>query len=253
MEIMRSHFLAAQDYRIAWDTYDKQKKKNKFLVPPRKNLRLEPFLEVLDKNMIIHCHAYRHDEILATMRLAEEIGFKVAVFIHTFEGYKVAEEMRKHGAMATVSSDWWAYKMEAYDAIPHNGAMLYNQNVVVAYNSDSAELARRLNTETAKAVKYGGVPPEDALKFVTLNSAIQLYLDKQIGSLEPGKDADFVIWSDSPLSTYSICEQTWIDGRKYFDIDEDVKLRQKVKEERTTLVQKILGSKSESDSSQKSK
>ncbi len=142
--------------------------------------------------------------------------------------------------MATIFTDWWAYKVEAYDAIPYNGAILYEQGVVVSFNSDSAELARRMNTEAAKAVKYGNVPPEEALKFVTLNAAKQLHLDHRIGSLDVGKDADFVIWNDLPLSAYSVCEQTWIDDCKYFDIEEDRHLREQVAAQRTKLVQKIL-------------
>lgn len=152
----------------------------------------------------------------------------------------VAQEIKKHGGMCTTFSDWWAYKVEAYDAIPYNGALMNKQGVVVSYNSDSAELARRLNTEATKAVKYGNVPPEEALKFITINAAKQLYIDDYVGSLEPGKDADFVVWSHSPLSTYSICEQTWIDGRKYFDSKDDEEWQKRVVEQRAKLVQKIL-------------
>ena len=240
VEIIRDAFLAAKDYRKQRQIYRHQSKKNRNLIPPRTNLRLEHLLDVLEGRMIIHCHAYRQDEIHAMMYLADEIGFKFNVFIHVLEGYKVAEEIRRHGAMATIFSDWWAYKVEAYDAIPYNGAILYEQGVVTSFNSDSAELARRMNTEAAKATKYGNVPPEEALKFVTFNAAKQLCLDHRIGSLEPGKDADFVVWSQSPLSTYSVCEQTWIEGRKYFDIAEDRRLREQAAGQRTKLVQKIL-------------
>lgn len=240
VEIIRDAFSAAKDYRRQWQIYRQQSKKNRSLIPPRTNLRLEHLLDVLDGKMIIHCHSYRQDEIHAMICLADEIGFKFDVFIHVLEAYKVAEEIRQHGAMATIFTDWWAYKVEAYDAIPYNGAILYEQGVVVSFNSDSAELARRMNTEAAKAVKYGNVPPEEALKFVTLNAAKQLHLDHRIGSLEVGKDADFVIWNDFPLSTYSVCIQTWIDGCKYFDIEEDRHLREQVAVQRTKLVQKIL-------------
>ncbi len=240
VEIIRDAFSAAKDYRRGWQIYNEQSKTNRSLVPPRTNLRYEPLLDVLDGKMIIHCHSYRQDEINAMICLAEEIGFKFDVFIHVLEAYKVAEEIKQHGAMATIFTDWWAYKMEAYDAIPYNGAILYEQGVVVSFNSDSAELARRMNTEASKAVKYGNVPPEEALKFITLNAAKQLHLDHRLGSLEVGKDADFVIWNDVPLSTYSVCEQTWIDGCKYFDIEEDKRLREQVAAQRTKLVQKIL-------------
>ena len=241
-QFFRDYFHAALDYRREWQEYEKKRKKNKNLPPPRKNLRLEALLEILDGKRQIHCHSYRQDEILALMRVAEDIGFKVDVFTHILEGYKVADVMFKHGAMASTFSDWWAYKFEVYDAIPYNGALMYEQGVIVGYNSDSAELARRLNTEAAKAIKYGNVPPEEAIKFVTLNPAKQLRVDHRVGSLEPGKDADFVIWSGPPMSTYSVCEQTWIDGRKYFDIEEDKKLREEVAKQRARLVQKILAS-----------
>jgi imidazolonepropionase-like amidohydrolase len=240
VEIIRDAFLAAKDYRRQWQTYRRQSQTNRTLIPPRTDLRLECLLNVLDHKMLIHCHAYRQDEINAMMALGDEVGCTFDVFIHVLEGYKVAAELRQRGAMATTFSDWWAYKMEAYDAIPYNGALLREQGVLVSFNSDSDELGRRMNTEAAKAVKYGDVPPEEALKFVTWNSARQLCLESRLGSLEPGKDADFAIWSHSPLSTYSICEQTWIEGRKYFDIEADRQLREQVAAQRAKLVQKIL-------------
>ncbi|UCC97520.1 MAG: amidohydrolase family protein [Phycisphaerales bacterium] len=240
VEIIRDAFVAARDYRRRWQMHRRKSRTNRNLIPPRTDLRLECFLDILDGTMLIHCHAYRQDEIQAMLLLAEQLGIKFDVFIHVLEGYKVAEEMKQHGAMATTFSDWWAYKMEAYDAIGYNGAILYEQDVVVSFNSDSVELARRMNTEASKAVKYGHVPPEEALKFITLNAAQQLCLDDRIGSLETGKDADFVVWSRSPLSTYSLCEQTWIDGRKYFDIEQDKRLRETVAAQRTSLIQKIL-------------
>lgn len=239
-QFMRDSFQSAKDYHREWQEYEKDVKKNKNLIPPRRDLRLEPLIEVLEGKRHIHCHAYRQDEIEAMIRVADEMGFKVEVFIHNLEGYKVADIIKKHGAMPTVFSDWWAYKFEVFDSIPYNGPLLHDQGLIVSYNSDDIELARRMNLEAAKAVKYGNVPPEEALKFVTLNSAIQLGVDDRVGSLEEDKDADFVIWSGSPLSVYSICEQAWIDGRKYFSIEEDKNLRDEVEKERITLVQKIL-------------
>lgn len=236
MEMIEDAFRSALDYRAEWDNY----KKNKKGILPRKDLRMEAILEILDETAIIHCHAYRQDEMIALMRLAESFNITVDVFIHVLEGYKLAKEMQEHGAMATIFTDWWTYKMEAFDAIPYNGAILYEQGIVTSFNSDSPELARRLNTEPAKAVKYGNVPPEEAFKFVTLNAAKQLYLDHKIGSLEKGKDADLTIWSGSPLSTYSKCEQTWVEGRQYFSLDKDKELRAKRDKERNVLVQKIL-------------
>ena len=174
------------------------------------------------------------------VRVAQDFGFKIGTFQHVLEGYKIAEAIAEIGAGASTFSDWWAYKYEVVDAIPYNGPLMENAGVVVSYNSDSGELARRLNTEAAKAAKYGPMSREDAFRFVTINPAIQLGIDDKVGSLQKGKDADFVIWSGDPLSMYSICEQTWIDGTNYFDLDQDSKVRQKVKEERNQLIQKIL-------------
>lgn len=190
---------------------------------------------------MIHCHSYRQDEILAMMRAAEAFGVKVAVFQHVLEGYKVADVMARHGAAGSAFADWWAYKYEAWDAIPYDGALMREAGVLVSFNSDDPELARRLNLEAAKAVKYGGVPEEEALKFVTLNPARQLRVDQYVGSIEPGKHADLVVWSGSPLSTFSVCEQTWVDGRRYFDRKEDQEARERNIEMRAALVQKILG------------
>lgn len=238
-QIIRDRFKAALDYEKKWQQYNSLKNK-KGVIPPRRDLELEALLEILHGKRLVHCHSYRQDEILMLVRVAEDFGFTIGTFQHVLEGYKVAEALAKHGAGASTFSDWWAYKFEVYDAIPYNGALMHNAGVVVSYNSDSSELARRLNTEAAKAVKYGGVPEEEALKFVTLNPAKQLHIDNRVGSLELGKDADFVIWSGHPLSTYTICEQTWIDGRKYFDRQEDLKLREQVEKERARLIQKVL-------------
>ncbi|MAE75536.1 MAG: hypothetical protein CMJ85_01550 [Planctomycetes bacterium] len=150
--------------------------------------------------------------------------------------------MAKHGVIGSAFSDWWAYKYEVIDAIPWAGALMHDAGVVVSFNSDSSELARRMNLEAAKAVKYGGLPETEALKFVTLNPAIQLKVGKYVGSLEPGKHADFVVWSGHPLSSYTICEQTWIDGRRYFELTEDVRLRGEASRERQRLIQKVLAS-----------
>jgi hypothetical protein len=184
--------------------------------------------------------SYRQDEILAFVRIAQEFGLNVAAFQHVLEGYKVGPEIASIGAGGSTFSDWWGYKVEVVDAIPYNGALMREAGVVVSFNSDDDELATRLNTEAAKAVKYGGVPEEAALDFVTINPAIQLGVDGRVGSLEVGKDADFVIWSGHPLSAFSRAEQTWIDGRRYFDIDVDARMRGEVQTERARLIQKAL-------------
>lgn len=237
-QLVRDAFRAARDYRqqsSAW-------RQNHKGLPPRVDLELEALAEVLEGTRLIHCHSYRQDEILALMRTCEEFGVKIATLQHILEGYKVADVMAEQGIGGSSFSDWWAYKFEVYDAIPYNGALMHKAGVVVSFNSDDAELARRLNLEAAKAVKYGGIPPADAFKFVTLNPAKQLRIDGRVGSIEAGKDADLVIWNASPLSTYSVCEQTWIDGRKYFDREEDRKQRSEVQRMRAALVQRILAS-----------
>ncbi len=238
-QIMRDEFRAALDYEKAWKQFEETGEG----LPPRRNLQLDAILQVLHGTMYVHCHSYRQDEILATMRLAEEFGFRIRAFQHVLEGYKVADVMAKHGAGGSSFSDWWAYKFEVYDAIPYNGALMHDQGVLVSFNSDSDELSRRLNLEAAKAVKYGGLSEEEALKFVTINPAKQLFIDSCVGSLEPGKDADFVVWSGHPFSTYTTCEQTWIDGRRYFDRTEDRQLYAEAQHERAVLIQKALAAK----------
>lgn len=238
-QLIRERFLAAEDYRAAWNAWRAAGSKG---IPPRRDLQLETVVEILEGKRLVHSHSYRADEILMLIRLAEEFGFRVGTFQHVLEGYKVADEIAAHGAGASCFSDWWAYKFEVYDAIPYAGALMWDRGAVVSFNSDSSELARRMNLEAAKAAKYGGVPEEEALKFVTLNAAIQLAVDDRIGSLEPGKDADFVIWSGHPLSSYTICEQTWVDGRKYFDRKDDLAARKALAEERAALLAKAKDS-----------
>ena len=233
-QIYRDEFRAGLVYKAAL--------RKKGGLPVRKDLELDAIVDIMDGRMFVHCHSYRQDEILMLMRVAEDFGFRIQTFTHILEGYKVADEMKKHGASASTFTDWWAYKFEVYDAIPYNGALMHDVGVVTSFNSDSDELARRMNLEAAKAVAYGGVSEVEALKFVTINPAIQLKIDKWTGSLEPGKDGDFVVWNGSPLSTLSKAEQTWIDGAKWFDIEDDAKLRVEVMKEREKLIQKILSS-----------
>jgi N-acetylglucosamine-6-phosphate deacetylase len=188
-EIFRDRFEAAREYDRQWKEWNQ----NPRGLPPRRDLELETIAQIIRHERWIHCHSYRQDEILAFLRMLEDYGVTIGSLQHILEGYKVADAMAKHGAMASSFSDWWAYKVEVFDAIPYNGAIMHNAGVVVSFNSDDAELARHLNHEAAKAVKYGGLSPEEALKFVTLNPAKQLRIDQYIGSLEVGKQADFVI------------------------------------------------------------
>jgi imidazolonepropionase-like amidohydrolase len=240
-QLIRDSFTQARDYRAAMQ----ESKAGKQPYPPRRDLQKEAVVEILEGKRLIHAHSYRQDEILMLMRVAEEFGIKVQTFQHILEGYKVADEMARHGASGSSFSDWWGYKFEVIDAIPQNGYLMWDRGVTVSYNSDSDELARRLNTEAAKAVKYGGVPREEAIKFVTLNPAKQLRVDDRVGSLEVGKDADFAIWSGSPLSPYSLCEQTWIEGRKYFDRAQDLEGRAALVREREALIEKARGTRSD--------
>jgi imidazolonepropionase-like amidohydrolase len=231
-QIMRDRFRAAQEYDAAL--------KKKQGLPVRRDLQLEAISEILSGKRLIHCHSYRQDEILAFLSVAREFKIKVGTLQHILEGYKVADVMAKDGVGGSSFADWWGYKFEVYDAIPDNAAMMNGQGVVTSVNSDSADLARRLNTEAAKSMKYGGMTPEDALKLVTINPAKQLRIDAKTGSLENGKDADFVIWSGNPLSNYTHVQQTWIDGRKYFDRAEDAEGRKAFAAQREALVQKAL-------------
>ncbi len=206
----------------------------------RRDLECDVLLEILNKKRFITCHSYVQSEINMLMHVADSFGFKVNTFTHILEGYKVADKMKVHGANASTFSDWWAYKMEVADAIPYNGALLHKMGVNTSFNSDDAEMARRLFQEAGKAVKYGNVSEEDALKFVTLNPAKMLHLDNNIGSLKVGKDADVVVWTGNPLSVYSRAQQTIIDGILYFDLEKDQLLKKEIAIEKSRLIQKAI-------------
>jgi imidazolonepropionase-like amidohydrolase len=228
--VIREAFLEAQAYKREWEECERLTKaagaKGEKPVPPRKNLRLETLKDILDGKVLVHAHCYRSDEILMLIRVAEEFGFKVRTFQHVLEGYKVAGEIARHGAGASTFSDWWAYKIEAYDAIPGNAAIMASKGVRVSLNSDSSELARRLYWEAAKAVKYGGVSEVEALKMITLNPAWQLGVDKHVGSVEVGKQADLAIFSAHPFAPDARVEMTLVDGTVYFDRAKDLAERQ---------------------------
>lgn len=237
-QIIQDAFLTARDYGCCWKAWREQPSG----IPPRVDLELEALVEVLEGRRLLHCHSYRQDEILAFLRTCEQFGVRVATLQHVLEGYKLADVIARHGAGGSAFSDWWAYKFEVYDAIPYNAALMHQAGVVVTFNSDDADLGRRLHLEAAKAVKYGGVPPEEAWKFVTLNAAQQMGIDRWVGSIEPGKHADLAVWSAPPMSGAARCEQTWIDGRKYFDIADDVQRRERARQMRAALVQRVLAS-----------
>ena len=218
---LRDQFRAAVEYRAAQKEFATRVDSASH-IPPRIDLELEALAEIVEGKRIIHCHSYRQDEILMLIRLADEFGFRIGTFQHILEGYKVADAIARHGAGGSCFSDWWAYKMEVMDAIPWDGAMMRGQGVLMSFNSDSNELARHLNTEAAKAVKYGNLPPTNALEFVTINPAKQLGIGDRTGSIEQGKDADLVLWSGDPLSPFALCEQTWVEGTKRFDRIDDL-------------------------------
>jgi imidazolonepropionase-like amidohydrolase len=209
----------------------------------RRDLELETLVEILDKKRFITAHSYVQSEINMLMKVAEKYGFTVNTFTHILEGYKVADKMKAHGANASTFSDWWAYKMEVQDAIAYNPAIMQKVGLNVAINSDDAEMARRLNQEAAKSVKYGGVSEEDALKMATLNPAIMLHVSDRVGSIKVGKDGDVVLWNDHPLSIYAKSLYTIVDGTIYFDRVKDEQMRKDLATERNRLIQKLVADK----------
>jgi len=239
-ETIRSAFSEARDYKKTWDEYNRRSAAGeKNLIPPRRDLRLEPLVEVLEGKRYVHSHCYREDEILMLLRVAKELGFKVRTFQHVLEGYKVADELAAAGVGASTFSDWWAYKVEAYDAIPYNAALMTRRGVVVSINSDNAEEATHLNQEAAKSMKFGGLSHDEALKMVTLNPAMQLGIDKRVGTIDVGKDADLAIYNRDPLSAYAVVQKTLIDGRVYFDRQRDIAERSEREKEKKALFDKF--------------
>jgi imidazolonepropionase-like amidohydrolase len=215
--VIREAFTRARAYQKAWKVYDQARTASQDVLPPRRDLQLEALVEVLEGKRLVHAHTYRADETLMLMRLAEEMGFRIATFQHVLEGYRVAKEMAAHGAGGSTFSDWWGYKVEAADATPYNAAIMHRKGVLVSINSDSAEHARRLNTEAAKTIKWGGLSDDEALALVTINPAKQLRIDGRVGSLEPGKDADVTVWTHHPLSSYATVDRVFIDGALYYE------------------------------------
>src|SRR6478672_3670019 len=213
LETMRDAFVRARDYKKSWDDY----KAGKTKVPPRRDLELEPIVEIIEGKRLVHAHSYRSDEMLNLMLLADEFGFRIATLQHGLEAYKIAPEIAKHGTGVSLFTDSWGYKLEAYDAIPYNAYILWKNGVNVSINSDSDERMRRLNLDAAKVEKYGGVPEQDALQMITINPAKQLGIDKRTGSIEIGKDGDLVIWNKHPFEVSSHVETTFVEGETMFD------------------------------------
>ncbi|MBL4904459.1 MAG: amidohydrolase family protein, partial [Flavobacteriaceae bacterium] len=228
------------DYFQRAKEYDALKKSGK---PYRKDLELEVLAEILNKERFVTCHSYVQSEINMLMKVAEKFNFNINTFTHILEGYKVADKMKAHGVGGSTFSDWWAYKYEVNDAIPFNAAIMHNQGITVAINSDDREMSRRLNQEAAKTMKYGGVSELEAWKFVTLNPAKLLHIDDKVGSIKIGKDADVVLWTDHPLSIYAKAQTTIIEGKIYFDLKQDLAKRAAVKKERSLLINMMLNEK----------
>ncbi len=249
-QVMVDAFTRANDYQNALKKINEDAAKlKKGQVAPnpwntvRRDLELDALVEIMNKKRFITCHSYVQSEINAAMKVADRFGFNINTFTHILEGYKVADKMKAHGANASTFSDWWNYKMEVLDAIPANAAIMQKVGLNVAINSDDAEMARRLNQEAGKSVKYGGMSEEDALKMVTINPAKMLHVDDKVGSIKVGKDADLVLWSDNPLSIYAKAENTIVDGIVYFDRTKDAEMRKQIQAEKTRLIQKMAAAK----------
>jgi hypothetical protein len=243
-QVLTDAFTRASDYqKLLKAAEENNKKKGAVPMVVRRDLELDALVEIMNKKRFITCHSYVQSEITATMRVAERFGFNVNTFTHILEGYKVADKMKAHGANTSTFSDWWNYKMEVLDAIPYNAYLMQQVGLNVAINSDDAEMARRLNQEAAKSVKYGGMTEEEALKMVTINPAKMLHVDNKVGSIKVGKDADLVLWSNDPLSIYAVAEKTIVDGTVYFDRDKDLELRKRNQAEKARLIAKLAAAK----------
>jgi len=238
-DVIREAFTEARAYQKEWRDYQAKLDRHEQAIPPRRDLKLEPLVEVLEGKRYVHAHCYRADEILMLLRVADDFGFKIRTLQHALEAYKVAREIAAEGVGVSTFSDWWAYKAEAYDAIPYNAALLVRKGVLVSVNSDSAELMRHLNTEAAKAMKYGGLNETEALSLVTINPAKQLSIDNRVGSIEPGKDADLAIFDKHPLSNYAKVTKVLIDGEVYFDRDKDLEERPGKEARKKALADKL--------------
>lgn len=240
-QVYEDYFTRAIEYKNEWDAYKSGKSKTKVL--PRFDIELEVLGEILAKKRFITCHSYVQSEINMLMKLAERYGFKIQTFTHILEGYKLADKMSAHGVAGSTFADWWAYKYEVNDAIPYNAAIMMNEGVTVSINSDDAEMSRRLNQEAAKTVKYGNVTEEEAWNFVTLNPAKILQVDTKVGSIKIGKDADVVLWSDSPLSIYTRAEKTVVDGIIFYDLEKETENLATIQKERADLINAMLEAK----------
>tara|TARA_R110002050_G_scaffold158191_2_gene286981 strand:- start:3289 stop:6303 length:3015 start_codon:yes stop_codon:yes gene_type:complete len=248
-------FTRAKKYEESWSTFTNATKKERKngANPPRRDLELDALVEILHDERYITCHSYIKSEISMLMNVADSLHFRINTFTHILEGYKVANQLKAHGAYASTFSDWWAYKFEVNDAIPYNAAILTKQGVVTAINSDDAEMGRRLNQEAAKVVKYGGVSEIEAMKMITINPAKMLHIDDKVGSISVGKDADLVLWSGHPLSVYSHPEMVMIDGAIYYSTERNKAMLVLIKAERQRLILAMMNAKNKGAKMQKVK
>lgn len=251
--IIRDTFQRASDYKAKWDVYNGLSDEARASTPPpRRDLQLDAIAEIMAKERLVHSHGYRSDEFLALLRTMEDYDVQIATLQHVLEGYKIADEIAKHGAGGSTFSDWWAFKVEAYDAIPYNAALMEERGVLVSVNSDDGNLARRMNLEAAKTIRYGGVDPINALAMVTINPAKQLRIDDRTGSLKKGKDADVVIWSGDPLSIFSVVEMTFVDGQLLFSREADKAHQETIAKAREVLIAHVKdGKKAKTDGEDK--
>jgi imidazolonepropionase-like amidohydrolase len=237
-ETIRDAFVRAKNYQREWKEFEAKKKSDPNAIAPRRDLALDALVEILEGKRLIHSHCYREDEILMLLGLGDELGFHVQTLQHVLEGYKVAKEIASHKTGASTFADSWAYKLEAYDAIPYNTALMSQRGVLTSVNSDSDERARRLYLDAAKGMKYGGLTEEEALRTITLNPAKQLGIDHRTGSVDVGKDADLVIFSQHPFSVYTVPEMTFIEGEVYFDRKADIEGRAALQKEKQELIKR---------------
>lgn len=217
--MLRNAFTEAIAYRKKWDAYNADRSTRK--VAPEYDLRMQTLVDIMNGDVLVHCHSYRADEIYMLMKVFSDFNIPKLTFQHANEAYKVAPELAAFGAHASVFADWWAYKLEVYYSTAYNAAILTNNGVLTSINSDSGELIRHLFHEAAKTQKYGDLTDDEALALITLNPAKQLGIGDRVGSIEEGKDADIAIFEGHPLSVYAIPQMTFVDGVKYFDIKDD--------------------------------
>ncbi len=234
---IRLEFEKAREYRRKWREYERaldagraRKGRRPSPMPPKKDLRLEGILEILDGKIWVRCHAYQSEEMLSIMRLCKEYGVKLACFEHALEGYRIAEELARDGVAISTFADFWGYKWEAYNTMPHNAALAAGKGVLVALNSDDAERMRHLFNDAAKTVRFGGMPEIEAIKTLTINPARIMGIDKWVGTIEPGKDADLAVFSRNPLDPFTVCQMTIVDGKVLFDRDGYLADRKKAEE-----------------------